>query len=498
MAVDRNNDMRDELVRLGTFNRYNRKVPQGIWFVKLAAAGFYLCLGDKVKCAFCEAEMELETFKGRNPLAVHREQSPHCPLVLDENTDNRTVQKAGHTSSLLMISSLRAGDSHDRCESQHVGSGVPEDPTESSTGSLVRSLSRGSASLSEPSQLSSGSATMSTGQQSRHSSTSDRFTESGVNSGEGQSQERSMPSITGGQSFTANLYLPEGATVPQSARPVQENFVATSLPAHGNLTDGSLPSQLSASNQGEKKIRDSFHSLPKLLQDRDRKQTGSRPEDREQRPKRPDLAVTTSRISTFSLWPHKDSHPPEEMAEAGFYYTGHDDLARCFFCKGGLKTWSPELRPWVQHAQWFPKCPFVLQAQGSEYVQAVQALKDKVDVALNTNSDHWTTQNLNKTISIDDDFSRGKGTSQVTPDKTSAGASNAENVNTREDFTESRLNSQELSSRAGELERLEAEEATILFLPCGHLVACAQCAPALRTCAICRQRVSGTVRIETD
>ncbi|XP_025097729.1 inhibitor of apoptosis protein-like [Pomacea canaliculata] len=230
------------------------------------------------------------------------------------------------------------------------------------------------------------------------------------------------------------------------------------------------------------------------------------------------------------------------MAEAGFYYTGHDDLARCFFCKGGLKTWSPELRPWVQHAQWFPKCPFVLQAQGSEYVQAVQALKDKVDVVSIIHL-HYKQQNFSlqskdsctplitvkfhpklfkrkllrrnpKKTQVDDDFSRGKGTSQVTPDKTSAGASNAENVNTREDFTESRLNSQELSSRAGELERLEAEnqeltssrfckiclseEATILFLPCGHLVACAQCAPALRTCAICRQRVSGTVRIETD
>lgn len=282
--------------------------------------------------------MELETFKGRNPLTVHREQSPHCPLVLDERTDNRTVQKSGHTSSLLMISSLRVGDSHDSCESQHVGSGVPEDPTESSTGSLVRSLSRGSASLSEPSQLSSGSATMSTGRRSRHSSTSDRFTESGVNSGEGQSQERSMPSITGGQSFTANLYLPEGATVPQSARPVQENFVATSLPAHGNLTDGSLPSQLSASNQGREEdsrfLSQSSKTPPRQGQEADRQPTGGQGTGSPQvvtyeqlgiytqRPKRPDLAVTTSRISTFSLWPHKDSHPPEEMAEAGFYYTG--------------------------------------------------------------------------------------------------------------------------------------------------------------------------------
>ncbi|XP_013406876.1 baculoviral IAP repeat-containing protein 7-like [Lingula anatina] len=38
------------------------------------------------------------------------------------------------------------------------------------------------------------------------------------------------------------------------------------------------------------------------------------------------------------------------------------------------------------------------------------------------------------------------------------------------------------------------EEANIVFLPCGHLVSCAQCAPALRTCPICRSCIRGTVR----
>ena len=37
-------------------------------------------------------------------------------------------------------------------------------------------------------------------------------------------------------------------------------------------------------------------------------------------------------------------------------------------------------------------------------------------------------------------------------------------------------------------------DANIVFLPCGHLVACAECAPHLRKCAICRKLVKGTVR----
>lgn len=37
-------------------------------------------------------------------------------------------------------------------------------------------------------------------------------------------------------------------------------------------------------------------------------------------------------------------------------------------------------------------------------------------------------------------------------------------------------------------------EATILFLPCGHLVTCGNCAPALKNCAVCRSGIRGTVR----
>ena len=38
------------------------------------------------------------------------------------------------------------------------------------------------------------------------------------------------------------------------------------------------------------------------------------------------------------------------------------------------------------------------------------------------------------------------------------------------------------------------EEVSIVLLPCGHLVSCAKCAPALRDCPICRNGIKGTVR----
>ncbi|XP_061193576.1 uncharacterized protein LOC133201789 [Saccostrea echinata] len=38
------------------------------------------------------------------------------------------------------------------------------------------------------------------------------------------------------------------------------------------------------------------------------------------------------------------------------------------------------------------------------------------------------------------------------------------------------------------------EKVSIVFLPCGHLVSCPQCAPALTKCPICRKNIKGTVR----
>ena len=38
------------------------------------------------------------------------------------------------------------------------------------------------------------------------------------------------------------------------------------------------------------------------------------------------------------------------------------------------------------------------------------------------------------------------------------------------------------------------EEVQITFLPCGHLMSCVNCAPALKNCPICRRPIKGSVR----
>lgn len=78
------------------------------------------------------------------------------------------------------------------------------------------------------------------------------------------------------------------------------------------------------------------------------------------RPKRPDQAAAATRAKTFRRsWPHRLALSPENMAEAGFYYTGPRDLVRCFYCNCGLKNWEAADNPWEEHCRYHPQCPYV-------------------------------------------------------------------------------------------------------------------------------------------
>lgn len=54
------------------------------------------------------------------------------------------------------------------------------------------------------------------------------------------------------------------------------------------------------------------------------------------------------------------------------FISGYGDYTRCFFCGGGLRNWEAGDDPWVEHARWFPKCAFLRQNKGDNYVRMVQ------------------------------------------------------------------------------------------------------------------------------
>ncbi|KAL3883075.1 hypothetical protein ACJMK2_029368 [Sinanodonta woodiana] len=85
------------------------------------------------------------------------------------------------------------------------------------------------------------------------------------------------------------------------------------------------------------------------------------------------------RLSSFARWPSDITQRPEQVADAGFYYTGLQDVVRCFACDGGLKNWDPEDEPWIEHARWFPQCPFVKRVKGQEFIDIVRRMTEESD-----------------------------------------------------------------------------------------------------------------------
>ncbi|KFQ70292.1 Baculoviral IAP repeat-containing protein 7-B [Phaethon lepturus] len=159
-------------------------------------------------------------------------------------------------------------------------------------------------------------------------------------------------------------------------------------------------------------------------------------------PEYPEMVTEEMRLSTFQHWPQYTDMQPEQLARAGFFYTGQGDVVRCFYCDGGVRNWSFGDDPWREHAKWYPGCEFLLQSRGREFISI------------------WAFF-----------FFFGKD--------------------------ESRMSTEE------QLRRLQEErmckvcmdrDVSVVFVPCGHLVACGECALNLRLCPICRAVIRGSVR----
>lgn len=78
------------------------------------------------------------------------------------------------------------------------------------------------------------------------------------------------------------------------------------------------------------------------------------------------------RLESFRGWPTSLSQQPKDLARAGFYFFGVKDMVKCFFCNGGLKDWAAGDDPYQDHVRWFPKCQFIRQLMGSEYIEKIR------------------------------------------------------------------------------------------------------------------------------
>ncbi|NXJ35906.1 XIAP ligase, partial [Ciconia maguari] len=235
-----------------------------------------------------------------------------------------------------------------------------------------------------------------------------------------------------------------------------------------------------------------------------------------QHPTNPSMAKYGSRLQTFLTWIYPVDK--EQLAEAGFYSIGNGDRVVCFHCGGGLQEWKENEDPWDQHAKWFPGCRFVRKEKGLEFINNVH-LRDgcrdsTVKAAEGTilpKDDPLQNPLVQSAIDMSFSLSEIRNTMekklQISGEShTSVGDPaadlSAQKENIREEEPNEFLVEQDeliqlqnlYLSTEEKLRRLQeeklckicmAKDISVVFIPCGHLVACKECAEALNKCPLC-------------
>lgn len=179
-------------------------------------------------------------------------------------------------------------------------------------------------------------------------------------------------------------------------------------------------------------------------------------------PVHPKYASQAARLRTFKDWPRSMRQKPEDLADAGFFYTGHGDKTKCFYCDGGLKDWEEDDIPWEQHARWFNRCAYVLLVKGKQFVQ--QVITESCFIEANEED--------------------------TIPQAVKAEAKKPQTIKPQEPEKE------EATIEDSKLCKIcFSEERNICFVPCGHVVACAKCALANSNCPMCRRTIHCAQRL---
>ncbi|KAF2975885.1 hypothetical protein EK904_008942 [Melospiza melodia maxima] len=263
-------------------------------------------------------------------------------------------------------------------------------------------------------------------------------------------------------------------------------------------------------------------------------------------PKNPAMCSEETRLKSFHNWPLNGQLTPQELANAGFYYTGVGDQVACFCCGGKLKNWEPGDRAWSEHKRHFPKCLFVLGRDVGNV--SSESVPSELGVSGLNNAQYPRNPSMAKygkrlqtflswIYPVDKEqlaeagfYSIGKGDHVVCFHCGGGLQEWKENEDPWDQHAKwfpglsgSVAFSQQLFLKVKELLELEnscqgvvafpkssdlsteeklrrlqeeklckicmAKDVSVVFIPCGHLVACKECAQLLNECPLCRKDI---------
>uniref|UniRef100_A0A8C3QHJ2 E3 ubiquitin-protein ligase XIAP n=1 Tax=Cyanoderma ruficeps TaxID=181631 RepID=A0A8C3QHJ2_9PASS len=212
-----------------------------------------------------------------------------------------------------------------------------------------------------------------------------------------------------------------------------------------------------------------------------------------QHPRNPSMAKYGKRLQTFLSWIYPVDK--ELLAEAGFYSVGNGDHVVCFHCGGGLQEWKENEDPWDQHAKWFPGCRFVTKEKGIEFINNVHLRDGCRDSTVN---DLLQDPLVQSAIAMGFSLSEIRNTMEKRLQMTGESHTSVEELVADLSAQKENTREEEPNEIPEKLRRLQeeklckicmAKDVSVVFIPCGHLVACKECAQLLSECPLCRRDI---------
>ncbi|XP_009329031.1 PREDICTED: E3 ubiquitin-protein ligase XIAP isoform X1 [Pygoscelis adeliae] len=476
--TDRDQEWAQEHYRLGTFVAFPLGCP--VSASVLAQAGFvYTGEGDKVKCFSCHTTTE-GWAPGDSAVERHRKLSPNCKFITEstflENNIHPLAQNYQHGT-----------------ENGSSNSALPctlDDPSDAEADYLVRTRQvvdmsdnfypKNPAMCSEESRLKSFHNWPLNGQLTPKELANAGFYYTGVG-------DQVACFCCGGK---LKKWEPSDRAWSEHKRHFPKCFFVLGRDV------GNVPSESIRDELGRSGVNNAQH------------------------PRNPSMAKYGRRLQTFLTWIYPVDK--EQLAEAGFYSIGNGDHVVCFHCGGGLQEWKENEDPWDQHAKWFPGCRFVRKEKGLEFINNVHLRDGYRDST--TEAAEGTIlpkddllQNPLVQSAIDMGFSLSEIRNTMEKKLQMSGESHtsvgdlvadlsAQKENTREEEPNEipveqddliQLQNLYLSTEE-KLRRLQeeklckicmAKDISVVLIPCGHLVACKECAEALNECPLCRTNI---------
>lgn len=201
------------------------------------------------------------------------------------------------------------------------------------------------------------------------------------------------------------------------------------------------------------------------------------------RPEHPEYAVEAKRIESYEDWPKTMRQKPQQLSDAGFYYTGKGDRVSCFSCGGGLKDWEENDDPWEQHAMWYGKCEYLKLMKDADFLARMAKQREEICKKSSDSASTSSSSSSPLPTSQDDVPTKESETrtceavteTQKLPEKAPA---------SKEEVKDSKL-----------CKICYNNEYNTIFLPCGHVIACAKCASSVTKCPACRQPFEIVTRV---